>query len=78
MVFSDGKPVNAPRHRGWILREEIKRTAHTIKTRPIGIGIGARGCESVERYYKDHILCPDIASFPHKVVGVVKAIVGQK
>ena len=78
LVFSDGRPVNAPRHRSWILREEIKRTAHTIKTRPIGIGIGGSGCESVQHYYKDHILCPDIASFPHKVVEVVKAIVGQK
>ena len=78
LVFSDGVPVNAPRHRGWFLKEEIKRTAHILKTRPIGIGIGDGGCGAVERYYKDHILCPDIASFPHKVVQVVKAIVGKK
>ena len=78
LVFSDGVPVNAPKHRYWKLREEIKRTAHILKTRPIGIGIGSSGCTSVERYYKDNILCPDITSFPHKVVEVVKAIVSKK
>jgi len=78
LVFSDGVPVNAPRHRAWSLKDEIKRTAHVLKTRPIGIGIGEGGCGAVERYYKDHILCPDIASFPHKVVQVVKAIVEKK
>jgi len=78
LVFSDGIPENKPKHRLCNLRNEIKRTAHILKTRPIGIGIGDSGCTSVERYYKDNILCPDIASFPHKVVEVVKAIVGQK
>jgi nitric oxide reductase activation protein len=75
LVFSDGRPVNAPKHRSWRLPDEIKRTAHKLRTRPIGIGIGKDGCDSVKHYYKDHILCPDITSFPHKVVQVVKAIV---
>lgn len=73
-VLSDGAPEESPQHRGFDLKQIVKKIEEDKDVHIIGLGIGS-GTEHVKKFYKDNIANVDVKEFSEKLAEKLRQVI---